>query len=44
MGEALPTRFVPRLVGAAGFEVRLDVTGDRGAGLAAALAALGGPR
>lgn len=38
--EALPTRFVPRFVGAAGFRVRLDVTGDRGAGLAAALAAL----
>ncbi|HXY70369.1 MAG TPA: hypothetical protein VEH62_13040 [Gemmatimonadales bacterium] len=37
MGTALPTRFVPRVVGAAGFHVRLDVTGDRGAGLAAAV-------
>lgn len=40
MGAALPTRFVPRFVGVAGFRVRLDVTGDRGAGLAAALAAV----
>jgi len=44
MGEALPTRFVPRFVGAAGFRVRLDVSGDRGAGLAAAMAALEGAR
>lgn len=40
MDGALPTRFVPRFVGAAGFRVRLDVTGDRGAGLAAAMAAV----
>ena len=37
---ALPTPFVPRLVGVAGRRVRLDVTGEHGAGLRAALAAV----
>ena len=40
-GGALPTRYVPRYVGVVGSRVRLDVTGGRGAGLGAALAALG---
>ncbi len=40
MAAALPTRFVPRIVGVAGFAVRLDVTGS-GLGLADAASALG---
>lgn len=42
MGEALVTRFVPRVVAVERFEVRLDVTGDRGLGLAGAVASLMG--
>ncbi len=41
MGAALPTLFVPRIVGVAGFKVRLDVTGD-GLGIADAAAVLAG--
>ncbi len=43
MGAALPTPFVPRIVGVEGFEVRLDVTGD-GLGIADAVAVLSGAR
>jgi len=42
MGGALVTRFVPRMVAVERFEVRLDVTGDRGLGLAGAAATLAG--
>jgi hypothetical protein len=42
MGGALVTRFVPRVVVVERFEVRLDVTGDRGRGLADAVASLTG--
>jgi hypothetical protein len=42
MGEALPTRFVPRVVAVKRFAVVLDVTGDRGFGLAGAVASLSG--
>lgn len=41
MAAALPTPFVPRVLGVEHFAVRLDVTGD-GLGLADAMAALGG--